>query len=133
MITTTVTPKISNACPGEEVYITCVTRNSLLLLWTSDEYIGPGGIELEFAIFNDIGDTVVSPINPNTVATLINNTNEDGMMVLVSQLRIVTSVNFSTSSVSCVNEGGMSNSSAITILGMYFSSYDNFHGHSWAY
>ena len=67
-------------CPGEIVIFTCETRGSAILAWTSDEYIESDGTRMELATFNDVGDTRTSPINSNTVATLIDKTNEMELM-----------------------------------------------------
>ena len=40
--------ELQNLCPGEEVNITCETRGSPILAWTSDEYIEQSGSYLEF-------------------------------------------------------------------------------------
>ena len=110
--------EFQNLCPGEEVNITCETRGSLLIAWASEEYIGTA-IWLEFTTFNSIGDTVTL-MNPNTVATLINKTVEEGIEVLVSQLRITTLSQFMNSSVTCINVRiGTRNSTRLHVLGMF--------------
>ena len=78
-------------CPGDELIFTCVTRGSQTTAWTSDEYVEPG-TELDFGVFNIIGDTRTSPVNQSTVATLINNNNENGVVLLKSELRIACSI-----------------------------------------
>lgn len=105
-------------CPGEVVVLTCRTRGSSALAWTSDEYIEPGGTRIEFGTFNDIGQTKRSPINPNTVATLTRKTSEDGMDVLVSELRIITRSQFLNSSVTCIHvRNGTMSTRIIQVLG----------------
>lgn len=103
---------LRNLCPGEEVNITCETRGSPIIAWTSDVYIETGGTQLEFASFSSIGDTSVSPVNPNTIAILVNNTIEGGMQVLVSQLRIIVSDD--SGIIRCINVGG-GTSTAVSI------------------
>ena len=107
-----------NLCPGEEVLINCETRGSPIIAWTSEEYIEQGGTQLEFATFNNVGDTRISPVNPNTNATLIGKFDSNGnVQVLQSQLRIIASVD---STVTCINVGnGMSTSIRIQILGIH--------------
>ena len=75
--------ELQNLCPGDEVTITCETRGSSVIAWSSDEYIGTNS-QLEIRIIDNIGDRCTSSVNPNTIATLINNTVEDGELVLVS-------------------------------------------------
>ena len=109
-------------CPGEIVIFTCETRGSTILAWTSDEYIEPGGTRLELATFNDVGDTRTSPVNLNTVATLISETRESGIDVLVSTLRIRALSEFLDSSVTCIHvDGGTMNTTRIQVLGIKYS------------
>ena len=112
--------ELQNLCPGEEVNITCETRGSPILAWTSDEYIEQSGSYLEFTPFNNVGETRVSPVNPNTVATLINKTVEDGVQVLVPQLRITAQSQFMNPSVTCIDVGwGSQNTIWLHVLGMF--------------
>ena len=106
-------------CPGEIVIFTCETRGSTILAWTSDEYIEPGGTRLELATFNDVGDIRTSPVNSNTVATLIDETNENGVDILVSTLRIKAVSEFLDSSVTCIHvDGGTMNTTRVQVLGI---------------
>lgn len=92
-------------CPrnGSEVMLTCTTRGSNILYWSSDCYIEPGGTQLELATFNAIGDTRISPINSNTVATLTNKSIDNGEVVLESELHFLIDLgsNCHTSSITC--------------------------------
>ena len=107
--------KLRDLCPGEEINITCETRGSTIIAWTSNEYIEQGGTQLEFATFNTVGEVRISPVNPNTVATLINKTTEGGRQVLRSQLHIIASAD---SIVTCINVGGgTTNAISIRLLG----------------
>ena len=106
-------------CPGQVVIFTCETRGSPILAWTSEEYIEQGGTQLEFATFNAVNFTRVSPVNPNTIATLIENRNESGVRVLVSTLHIRTLSGFLDSSVTCMHIGdGTTNTSRVQVVGM---------------
>ena len=96
---------------------TCETRGSPILAWTSDEYIERGGTQLEFATFNDVNDTRISPVNSKTIATLIANFEENGVRVLRSTLRIRALSGFLNSSVNCLGDGTM-NTSRILVIGM---------------
>ena len=75
------------ACPGEEITFTCETVGSPSIGWTSDEYIERDGNPLEFAQFDNVENMQHSPVNPETVVTLINKNIDGG--ILKSQLRIV--------------------------------------------
>ena len=112
--------ELQNLCLGEEVTITCETRGSAVLAWASEEYIGARGTRLHFTTFSNIGDIRASLMNLNTVATLINNTVEDGIQVLVSQLRITAQSQFMNPSVTCINIGfGTQNTTRLHVLGMF--------------
>ena len=98
---------------------TCETRGSPILAWTSNEYIERGGTQLEFATFNDVGDTRISPVNPNTIATLIAKFYENGIGVLRSTLRIRALSEFLNSSVNCLHiVDGTMNTSWVLVIGM---------------
>ena len=106
---------LEDLCPGEEVVITCETRGSPIIAWTSEEYIERGGTRLVFGTFNGVGDMDTSPVNPNTVATLIRKANESNVQVLQSKLSIIVSVN---SNVTCMGNGA-STFIRIQVFGMY--------------
>ena len=112
--------ELQNLCPGEEVIITCETRGSSVMAWISDEYIGSGSL-LQFLIIDNIGDWHTSSVNPNTIATLINNTVEDGELILESQLRIRAVSQFMNSSVTCIDlaSGGTQTIAGLHVLGMF--------------
>ena len=89
---TTSLPEGNDACTRNEVTFTCTIRGSasltrLILTWRSDEYIGN---VLQFTTADDPGENVISMVNGNVTAVLINNTEIDGVPVLVSELRIVS-------------------------------------------
>ena len=108
-------PDDNLVCPGEPVTFTCVTKGSSTIAWRSEEYIEVGGTQLQFAVFNNVGDTRTSIVNPNTVATLINKTNEG---VLVSELRIIVQSNIPMSTVTCVTDSGAMNITSFQLTGM---------------
>jgi hypothetical protein len=120
---------LEGLCPGEEVLITCETRGSEIIAWTSEEYIERGGTQLEFATFNNVGDIRISPVNPNTVANLTKNNIDNDVQVLWSQLHIRASVD---STVTCIQVGnGMSTSIRIQILGMHRICNENLYFNVW--
>ena len=57
-------------CPGDEINCICVIEGSRILAWSSDQYIGTGGVELEFTAVDSVEFQRRSDINPNTLATL---------------------------------------------------------------
>jgi hypothetical protein len=71
--------------------------------WYSEEYIGSGGDLIEIVRNGDGnnqtrrgGDTVATTVSVNTV---------NGITMIVSQLHIMTSESFETSSVTCATNG----------------------------
>lgn len=90
------------AYPGQEVVFTCETRNSLLLTWTSEDYIGSGGDRLETLFIDSPGIKKSNSRNPSTFATLIMASKDSsGVRVIVSELHIIASSQFPVSSVTC--------------------------------
>ena len=83
----------------QTVTFRCTIRGSVLT-WSSEEYVGFGGYTLQFASVHSAGRTNTSVRVPTTTATLISTT-ENGETVLVSQLRIIATVQHPTSSVTC--------------------------------
>ena len=87
---------------GETVTFTCVTRGSNGIAWSSDEYIGSGGVRLEFIPIDMEGAT--QPVG-QTVATLVRVSYEDGEIILVTQLQISVESTFQTTSITCHSLG----------------------------
>ena len=76
-----------------EVTFNCTVRGlrnltSLVLAWSSNEYIGEGNI-LRFLSIDSPDTSKTSMINENVIATLKSNTVIDGVPELVSVLRVV--------------------------------------------
>ena len=97
----------NHTCPGEEVNFTCTVRgpSSLSVLvvgWSSDEYIGQGD-SLQLSTADMIGVTETSGSTTAT-ATVTNNTNVNGELVLESTLRI-SAVEASTVTCRDANQG----------------------------
>ena len=88
------------ACPGELVIFTCTTRETPILEWFSEEYIGTGGDRLQ--ILSESARNT-SSITPDAVAVRINVSSENGVTVIVSELRIIASIKYPTATVSCSN------------------------------
>ena len=110
-------------CNGSEVIFTCETRGSPTLTWRGDDdYVG-NGAQLGFAAeVNPIGTTMNSSSNPNTVATLTQNSTDDGVSVLVSTLRIIATSDAPSGNIMCAG----TNNKDITfrVLGeLYYCDY----------
>ena len=89
----------------QRIIFTCVTRNSTILEWQSDEHIGTDGDDIQiYSVGNRINVTSVTI--PTTYATRVNVTMENpGITVIVSQLIITASDRFPISSVTCGIKG----------------------------
>ena len=101
----------SIAYDAQNVTFRCTIRGTgTILSWISDDYIGLGGVVLQFASIDSPGLTVSSSENPNTIATLINATTNanTGVTQIVSELHITASIQYSTAAISCrINSHGM--------------------------
>lgn len=109
-MTLTSTLEGSQSCTGEEITFTCTT-GAPSLCWQSDQYIGTGG-QLEVLCADNIGKTYQSKIYPNTVAKLVNKSNnclDESTRMIVSELKIVvTSIG---GTVTCAGDRATSNDS----------------------
>ena len=85
----------------EEVIFTCTTRFSNILQWSSREYIGGDGYNIQ--IYNGTLGTDVR--RGSTHATLVRAEIENGVLVLVSELRIRVSTQYPTATIQCDNNG----------------------------
>ena len=90
----------TTACPGDELTFKCETRGSMILAWSSEEYIGTGGVQLEFTTEDTPGFIQTSDTHPDTVATLISS--DQRLLNIISTLQIVVSSNVSMSHPSSV-------------------------------
>lgn len=87
------------ACANREVIFYCTVTGSILS-WRSGDYIGLNS-PLQISSGRIPGYNITSPQNMDTVATLL--ANNVTSMVLITQLRIIPLLNYSTSSVVCEN------------------------------
>ena len=94
-------------CPGQQIIITCATNPSLVVAWSSNQYIGTGGLQLEFTSGDSVGRRIPSSTNPSTFAEL---TMTAGGLVTESQLHIIVSRNIPTATVTCSDVSGGSTS-----------------------
>ena len=88
------------AYSNEPLIFTCTTRGSGILNWQSAEYIERDGLPLQILSLNN-RTTEHSNSDPNTVATRINVTNNNGVIVIVSELRIKASSMYPTATIAC--------------------------------
>ena len=89
------------ACPGEVVY-TCEIygHGSHAIAWSSDNYIGTGGVQLLFtAQVHDVGSVLRSATVPTTFAILTINNQSNAF--LKSELHIIVPPNSPPGSVRC--------------------------------
>ena len=110
-----------SACPGDRLNFTCRTRDSPILAWSSDEYIGQNN-PLEFLIIDDPGVVRLSSVDPNTVAVLMSVSYENGIPIITCNLSIavLSSIVDHNHSVMCMNVGvGTMHITTFTHAGMY--------------
>ena len=88
------------AYPQDVITFTCMTRESQILEWFSEEYIGTGRDRLQILSESNRN---TSSITPDVIATRISVTTENGIVVIVSELRIVASIEYPNATVSCGN------------------------------
>ena len=109
---------VNTAYDRQEIIFTCNVRStSTILSWSSPEYIDD---RLQLASVDSPGHTESNPSNPTTFATLISATTDDeGVVVIVSQLQIMASSQypFSESAVTC-HAGDMQNTVAFRKLNL---------------
>jgi hypothetical protein len=117
-ITLSSTPYLGEyARPGQRVTFTCEARDASVLEWYSDEYIGSGGDRID--IVRSGGGNNQTRRGGDTVATRVSITTYSGVTVIVSQLYIMTSERFETSSVTCaINGDGPRKAISFTTIGM---------------
>ena len=85
---TLITCDVPAICPGEIVSCTCITAHSNTLAWSSDQLIGEDGAELVLNL-NDPLLARQNASNMNTFAVLSNTSDENGVLVLKSELSFV--------------------------------------------
>ena len=87
----------------DNIIITCVTTNSAIQAWSSEEYIGQGGIQLEFLTVDEIGRNLTSSKDSTTFALLTHVNSSADILEIQSQLHIKVSANYSRFNVTCHN------------------------------
>ena len=114
-------------CGGENVTFTCETRGSTILAWSSDDYIGRNGIQIQF-LYIENSDKVRRP-NAYTVAELTDVHWEGEVVVMTSVLSIRVQPDNSNSSVTCHSTGmaDETNTTQFQLSGMLHCSYCRLH------
>ena len=88
-----------NLMVGNNITIICVTRNTSLMAWSSEEYISEGGVRLQLASIDGLGATAQG----RAAVANLTRVSSSPPMVLESQLHIMVLANFSQFSVTCRN------------------------------
>ncbi|MCG8621961.1 MAG: hypothetical protein MJE68_08215 [Proteobacteria bacterium] len=86
--------------PEQPITITCVTRNTQILAWESEDYIG-GMSQIVFASSSQPDSTDTG--RNGAIAILISVNNDNGELVITSELLINITTRSKTSSVTCRN------------------------------
>lgn len=110
----------AHVSPGDVLKFVCETLNSPILAWSSDEYVGEGGILLEFLSIDRNGTVKRSTSNPNTSAVLTRSFERNGVNVIISNLTITVSSDIDRHghNITCINVGiGTRNTTTIRLSG----------------
>ena len=109
-------------CPGDAISFTCVTNGSASLAWSSDDYIGQGGVQLEFASYHDPGRIARNRASPiGTQAILVSKEIEENETqgILESQLNIVVTSDYQITIINCLHVNtGSQETTRFQLLGM---------------
>ena len=111
-----------NVMVGQQLIITCATTESASMAWSSEEYIGIGGVQLEYDTMNNaVGRIQVSGVTPTTFAnlTMVN----PSAFELESQLHMTVLDNITPFTVTCHNSGNGISKNITFFLGKSFSSH----------
>lgn len=122
VVLSTSLPEGRDVCPGDAITFTCVTNGSASLAWSSDDYIGRGGIQLEFASFDNPGKIARNRISPiGTQASLISKEIEENKTqgILESQLNVIVTSDYLNPSIKCLSvDTGIQETTSFQLLGM---------------
>jgi hypothetical protein len=109
-------------CPGDAIMFTCVTNGSAILAWSSDDYIGQGGVQLEFASFHQPGRIARNRASPiGTQAVLVSKEIEENetLGILESQLSVIVTSDYQTATIKCLHvDTGSEETTGFQLLGM---------------
>ena len=109
-------------CPRDELTFTCVTNGSAILAWSSDDYIGRGGIQLLLASNRNPGYIEKNGASlMGTKATLIRKEIEENETrgILESELEITVTSDYQIATINCLHvDNGSQESTRFQLLGM---------------
>ena len=109
-------------CPRDQITFTCVTNGSASHAWSSDEYIGQGGAQLELASYHDPGRMARNWASPiGTQAILVSKEIEENEIqgILESQLNIVVTSDYQITTINCLHvDTGSQETTRFQLLGM---------------
>lgn len=106
-------------CPGTQITLTCVTRGATLISWRSIDYISRvTSSQLEFGDFDSEGTVQHSSVYNTTIARLTNKSTENGVLILVSELKITIRPEVASFSIFCLHDNTNENNITLRLLGM---------------
>ena len=87
-------------------FCTIIANQATTITWSSDEYIGTEGVDLQLTSDDPLGFSTSNQRDPTTVVTLINTTrSSDGVITVTTSLQLVTSAQYPTSRITCKANG----------------------------
>ena len=112
----------------QRVIFNCVTRGSGVHDWSSNEYIDQHGIPMQILSLDQaqesVKPTIPSNSNHDTVGKRVNLTDDNGVIVIESELRITVSMQFPNATVTCgVNGGGTAKEITFSTIGKNLCHY----------
>ena len=104
------------AYKGQRVTFICMITagRHIVITWSSDEYVGTGGDNLQLLSIDPEGQNTTNTRNPTTIAYLISITRSNGVITVVSELQLTASELYPTSNISCGINGGLLYGDTIT-------------------
>ena len=113
--------KGQRVCPGDAIMFTCVTNGSASHAWSSDDYIGQGGVLLEFASYHDPGRIARNRASPiGTQAILVSKEIEENETqgILESQLNVIVTSDYQNPTIECLHvDTGYQEDTSFQLLG----------------
>ena len=109
-------------CPGQEIVLTCEITGSRNLTWKNSEYIGRVNDSLQFSVLNNTGTSLRSSVHNTTFAVLTSKLLQNKVHQMVSELHIINRADVASTSVSCVDGKGTTNSfslRSLTVSGIF--------------
>jgi hypothetical protein len=103
-----------NGCPGDIMNLNCMVKGSRILTWSSDQFIGTDGRQLEFTDSDSEGRELRSDVDPNTVAVLTSMDSDTRTMISTLDV-IVASFDVSNSSIVCDQRNTNRTAASVTL------------------